>query len=30
MLQMANKGFLQKEPNLIFPRYVAESNVERV
>ena len=29
MLQMANKGFLQKEPNLIFPRYVAEGTVER-
>ena len=29
MLQIANKGFLQKEPNLIFPRYVAEGSVER-
>ena len=30
MLQMANKGFMQKKPNLIFPRYVAEGTVERV
>jgi DNA-binding LacI/PurR family transcriptional regulator len=29
MLQMANKGFLQKEPNLIFPLFVDEGTIER-